>query len=311
MSSVHFIGVSIPRSGHHYLARILTSYLGDACFYCEFYNPEDCCRSVPCLKRDAAPVVFQKNHDFKLNLDTDVPGACYLIQYRTPVPATLSHREMVARNLGPELAADERNLEVWLAEKAAYYQGFFERWVMPRNARFLKLDYDLLTRETVSVVADVLERSGLTVDRSALDAVVSEESGRRLANRRGKFKPRVLEDSPYFHPSLLELFESLVISRVPVLEEKRQLRKVDASGSRLAVTADAFRAGFAGDGAASVRLFREAAGMGDENPFLLEAYARAASRKPRFHDEARDAIERAAALLPDSASIAAVRRKLS
>jgi hypothetical protein len=66
-------GVSWPRSGHHLLVRMLKSYFGKVFEYCEFYEPQQCCKQFPCARRGV--VHFSKNHDFDgtANRLRDVP----------------------------------------------------------------------------------------------------------------------------------------------------------------------------------------------------------------------------------------------
>jgi hypothetical protein len=95
--SVLLIGVSMPRAGHHFVARLLQALYGDDLFYCERYSEPDCCQAVPCGQRGTRPVTYQKSHDFDVNIPTDIPDATYLIQHRTPVPLLLSARQYYAQ----------------------------------------------------------------------------------------------------------------------------------------------------------------------------------------------------------------------
>src|SRR5580698_984672 len=88
------IGASIPRSGHHFLQNLMTTYYGPELYYCEFYNPANCCKNVPCTRRGEHKVIYQKNHDTDLALSPNVDDALYIIQYRHPVPEALSDREL-------------------------------------------------------------------------------------------------------------------------------------------------------------------------------------------------------------------------
>ena len=80
-----------------------------------------CCQAVPCARRGALPITFQKTHDFELNVPRDVPEALYVILHRVPVPAVLSAREMYADDYGEEVAADRGEYAVWLGRNAEYY----------------------------------------------------------------------------------------------------------------------------------------------------------------------------------------------
>ena len=93
MGRVHLVGASIPRSGHHFLVQILQQLLGPAFAHCEFYGPDDCCRSIPCRRFGDVQLFFQKNHDLDLTLPASLEGVTYVVQYRDPVMSALSDRE--------------------------------------------------------------------------------------------------------------------------------------------------------------------------------------------------------------------------
>ncbi|MBV9693198.1 MAG: hypothetical protein JO261_05815, partial [Alphaproteobacteria bacterium] len=116
------IGASIPRSGHHFLADMLTRYFGRELYYCESYTPADCCRTVPCTRRGDFRFIYQKSHDRDFRLPADVADALYLIQYRHPVAETLSDRELDLKDaVGRPSLAYRRTREgymTWLAAKA-------------------------------------------------------------------------------------------------------------------------------------------------------------------------------------------------
>src|SRR4051812_41302305 len=63
-------GKSIPRSGHHYLVRLMLAYYGEELRYCRygFNNNDDCCHRLPCSRRfnGRNVIFFQKSHDFYL-----------------------------------------------------------------------------------------------------------------------------------------------------------------------------------------------------------------------------------------------------
>jgi len=69
--------VSFPRSGQHLIERLLKhiyNYYGKEYGYCEFYS---CCGTTPCKKKS----LFQKNHDFGLNLELKSDEK-FLVLYR-------------------------------------------------------------------------------------------------------------------------------------------------------------------------------------------------------------------------------------
>ena len=88
------VGASLPRSGHHFLARLLRGVLGRELQYCEFYTPPGCCKQIPCTKRTGAAVIYQKQHDRQGEVPQDLADALYVVQHRHPLPQALSDREL-------------------------------------------------------------------------------------------------------------------------------------------------------------------------------------------------------------------------
>src|SRR5262249_12953662 len=138
------IGASIPRSGHHFLQRILSGYFGDSLRYCQWYGPRDCCRQVPCIRTDHE-VIYQKSHDLDFELPRDVAKALYIVQYRPPVPEALSDRELMTDTFAHESFEYRRTRESyawWLASKAAYYRRFHDKWFRHRVSNGVYLNYE-------------------------------------------------------------------------------------------------------------------------------------------------------------------------
>lgn len=98
--NIFLLGVSIPRSGHHFLATLLEQALGADIRYCEDHSKDDCCKDVPCSRARQHRVIYQKNHDMELTLDANLPGVSYLVQFREPIPAVVSDRELFAAVYG-------------------------------------------------------------------------------------------------------------------------------------------------------------------------------------------------------------------
>lgn len=197
----HWIGVSIPRSGHHYLARLVQDVLGDGLRYCEFYTPLDCCHQMPCGRRGAARVIFQKNHDFDLTLDAGRSDCLYVVQTRAPLLEAMSDREL-AEAVRPELRGDVDELAIWLGKKAVYYEGFHRKWMAVGAANAIHISYETLMQDPAGVLQALFTRAGLCVDPEAIATAVARQAGRRDDTRLGPFAPRVPKDDiaprPYF-----------------------------------------------------------------------------------------------------------------
>lgn len=225
------IGASIPRSGHHFLQNLLTRYFGPQMHYCEFYSPKDCCKSIPCTKRGAFSVIYQKSHDREQEVPTTVSGATYVIQYRHPVPEALSDRELdVQDGIGRSslnYRLSRAHYAAWLANKAIYYRRFHDKWMAKRVPNGIYLDYERLSEQPAEMVAAIVDAAtGGATDRARVAAVVEEAKSIRVSTASKTptgFKPRVAEESPHFDRDLLGAFEDYVVSRTPAFGFTRMI----------------------------------------------------------------------------------------
>jgi len=212
------IGASIPRSGHHFLERTLQRYFGSRMHYCEFYTPRHCCRQIPCTKRGAFDVIFQKNHDHDMALDRSIPGVTYVIQHRHPVPNMASGWELSSKPgigaISNEYRATRDHFAWWLAQRAIYYRRFHDKWAVGQPAHALRIDYDDLSRDTARQVAAVIRAAAGTVDEVRLAAAV-EASGRVRATAGVPFTPRRVDVSALPCPALAAAFEEHVLRHGP------------------------------------------------------------------------------------------------
>jgi hypothetical protein len=229
------IGASIPRSGHHFLQNLLTSYFGLDLHYCEFYTPPGCCKSVPCTMRGNYRVIFQKSHDRELKLPNDIADALYLVQYRHPVPEALSDRELELRDgLGRRNLSYRRareNYAYWLANKAIYYRKFHDKWMVRRTENAVYMDYPELSESPESMLRPIITWATGSVDEARLKQVIGQASATRVsvphsADSKAEtkvFKPRVIRDSPYFDEELLGAYESWILERTPGFKYSHEL----------------------------------------------------------------------------------------
>jgi tetratricopeptide (TPR) repeat protein len=225
------IGASIPRSGHHFLADMLSAYFGRELFYCEFYNHPNCCKQVPCTRRGRFNVIYEKSHDRDLALPKTVERALYIVQYRHPVPEALSDRELeLVDKLGRVNLAYRRSRAGymnWLAAKAVYYRKFHDKWIAKKLPNAVYLDYARLAASPLEAVNEIVERAVGRADAQRLAAAVEEKNPTRSSDKAGApaapFKPRVIQNSPYFDAELLGAFEDWVLERCPAFGFKREL----------------------------------------------------------------------------------------
>lgn len=220
------VGASIPRSGHHFLADMMTAYYGQDLYYCEYYTLPSCCKTVPCTRRGQHKIIYQKSHDRDFKLPADVSDALYLIQYRHPVPEALSDRELeLQEKLGRASLAYRRTragYANWLAKKAVYYSRFHNKWIANRVPNAIYLDYAELAADAKSFLKTIVERTTGAADDARLDQVI-EKTRLPRSKSSASFKPRVVEDSPYFDAELLAPFEAWVLEHCPSFNFTSQL----------------------------------------------------------------------------------------
>lgn len=113
---------SLPRSGHHFLQRILAKAAGKNFSYCEGYQEPGCCKKSPCgvmsywrhARANHVPHLrLVKSHDFLLK-DPTLPlvtGMIRLIQIRKPFDLLASWLELKQLSSNKELLA-EKNISL-------------------------------------------------------------------------------------------------------------------------------------------------------------------------------------------------------
>ncbi|MGE0735271.1 MAG: tetratricopeptide repeat protein [Alphaproteobacteria bacterium] len=229
---MQLLGASIPRSGHHYLVRMLRSTLGSRLYYCEKYTAVDCCNAIPCTKASGHDLVFLKSHDFDNELDPARTDVRYLVQYRNAVEAIVSDRELYVVQNAPAVTENEGQYAYWLGERAHYFIRFARKWLRhPRDHHFL-LDYDDLLREPAERLRALLKFCGVAFDDNALRHAVQEQSLLRdqvVANSNvmvtTAFSTRRIEDSRFYEPTLLGSFEAVLAESAPELVTHRRFPK--------------------------------------------------------------------------------------
>jgi hypothetical protein len=289
---VQMIGVSMPRSGHHLMERLLEAVLQDDLFYCEYYSNSTCCQITPCIRRENRPVSFQKSHDFNLDIPQDIDSALYLIQHRRPVPMVLSAREHYAlleydESYGDAIGSDRGEYAVWLGQRAAYYLAFSQRWIQEPPASSIVVDYDDLTHAPAEALARVLATASITVPHEVISESVATTMPR--AGRFGEhaFVPRSIEASRYYDHALLATYESILVDQLPTLAAHRVFEPVpylDTLMWRVFETRQLWRRG---DSRAALALVDHALEREPENGLLLHEQATLLEARGRLHDAQR------------------------
>jgi len=301
------IGVSMPRSGHHLIARLLQAALQDDLFYCEYYSEPRCCQAVPCARRGGRLVTFQKSHDFDLNLATDVADSIYLIQHRAPVALLLSAREHYAtlqyhESYGDAIGSNRGEYAVWLGRQAHYYAAFSRRWLVSPPPNSVVVDYDELSSEPAGVLERLFTLAGIEVAAERIDGAV--EATIQRAGRYGEhaYVPRAIDNSRYLDRELLAICESMLADELPHLAAQRVFDEVAYRNSVIWRVFSARQLWRDGDVASALAAVDEGILVDPDNGLLFHERAvilQSAGRYP----EARDAIATAAMLLPQHPAI--------
>lgn len=106
--------VTFPRSGHHWIERILSRYFQESWHYCEPYaHPElkmECCFTTN----------VEKTHDFDLNFEP-VAGSRIIVQCRRNINEAM--RSWFSLGDSPATTVEE-----FARNKQEYWLGFLARW---------------------------------------------------------------------------------------------------------------------------------------------------------------------------------------
>ena len=298
-----WVTVSIPRSGHHYLAALLEQSLAPQLEYCEFYSPDDCCRAVPCTRR-SAPIVLQKHHDLELDLPADLPGVTYIVQYRSPLLAMLSDREYLAKKESEALAHDRDHFLLWLGKRAAYYVLFWKKWLQEAKPNRLRIDYEDLLRDPENRLRRLFTDLGVTCKESQLREAVALMRTARASYpeplKQATFSPRRGTDSPFYDAELVPVFQGILEREIG---QPREGRTGEGEGEHPLV--HVFHADVArrqGDLAAALSHLERALAMRPKNRYLRMEQIDLLAALRRFR-EASDCTASVLAETPDDADL--------
>lgn len=122
-------GISMPRSGHHWMVNNLAAYQPEF-RYCERYTQDGCCQSIPCTDLN---IHLAKSHDLDARA-IKTNRRKFLIQIREPVPSIVSHFELaVAHQWVEQSDARWRRFAI---DEARFRNRFAAKWLLnlPRHA---------------------------------------------------------------------------------------------------------------------------------------------------------------------------------
>lgn len=211
-----FQSKSMPRSGHHFLVKLLRDYFGSEFAYCEFYNPENCCKQMPCTKpfnqAGTNSLLLQKSHDFRFNDPVD-PSQRYLIEYRHPVPRSQSNFELALRRG----LREDTHEDFWsFVDASVKYQiAFFRKWIQTPPPNAVLLAYERLSQDPDAELSRVVEfMTGAPADSQRVREAVDHVRPTNAHTSRS-FQPRQPEQHRYFDIQRARRAERAVLDACP------------------------------------------------------------------------------------------------
>lgn len=171
---VHLIGVSLPRSGHHFFENLLRNYLGEKRFgYCSEAGHDRCCGQVICPRAGDVEIFLRKSHDYGLDIPTDLPKVFYLVQHREPAARVQSALELIGRN-DPNFDLNDRDsLEFWFAREAQYVINFYRKWIEKPPSNAIVVDYDGLVSTPSEIAEKLFDKLGRRFSRDEFETAIA------------------------------------------------------------------------------------------------------------------------------------------
>jgi hypothetical protein len=176
--------VSLPRSGHHHIARLLTSTSGVS--YCEGFSCQDAFSNpiLNCPRQSLTPIlhVFEcwkgaqltKGHDFSLNSPPPSEKSAMLCLYRKDVYASLiSWYELEYTKGNLQEPDSQYQFKEFIQSKVEYVTGFANKYLnMPESPNFLLIQYENLYKSEngIETIKDILSFLGLSNIANSLNA---------------------------------------------------------------------------------------------------------------------------------------------
>ena len=200
-------GASMPRTGHHFLQRILKSYFDETMGYCSYYSTidldtfQDCCRNLPCTKyRDSGlKVFFQKSHDF--NLTDPIDAADFnIVQIREPIARVFSNFELHVR--GNPQNNSLSGFRQFAQREYYYYVAFWAKWITSKPTKTAVVCYEDLKDESFNAVAGVLQAMEWDVDADKLNAAIAAQQSTR--GGKARYVPKDVRRNPFYEKNWAE-----------------------------------------------------------------------------------------------------------
>ena len=212
----------MPRSGHHLLVRLLTGYYQNDFFYCDYYgvHNKSCCKKIPCInyqeKLEADSVFMQKSHDHALK-DPVLDDYKYLIQYRHPIPRSISNFQLYIKK-DSENRNTKEGFKKFLHIEHNYYIGFYEKWLRDAKNNILLLKYEDLSTSSLESIQKVVK---FINDNESFDSNKWSNAQKELeyrSKKKDKYQQNDISEFRFYDKDLLKEFEDKIFYHCPNLE---------------------------------------------------------------------------------------------
>jgi len=279
---VHVVGVSMPRSGHHLLEMILKNTLGAKCTYCEFYE-KGCCKSIPCkskvktIKRNHK-IFLQKSHDFNFSDQIVIPETFRVVQYRSPVPRSLSNYELYLMNGTEDNVSTFRR---FLVDEALYFCRFYKKWIKTPSSKLFILTYEELTADPLRALLRFFSYIKFPINLDQLSAGIAQSIGHRGRDN-VPFKPTEVLAHRYAKYPTLANFEEIVIRNCSGYFPMRYFSSDDSDNSLIGLIFRAKKAIEAADHELATVLAEAAYAQDRHDPALAKLCESARSISPKL-----------------------------
>jgi hypothetical protein len=260
---------------------ILKNTLGDKFGYCEFYE-ESCCKSIPCQSQTGEEFVgnkifLQKSHDFDLSDSVSIPGTFRVIQYRSPVPRSLSNYELYLRNGAEDNIGTFRR---FLVDEALYFCKFYKKWIEIPSPNMFILTYEELTADPLRSLCRLFNYIKFPIKLDEISAGIAQCIGLRGRDN-APFKAADVSSHRYAKYPVLANFEQLVLRNCKGYFPIRYFSSDDPDNSQIGIIFRAKKAIDEADRELAVAL-AEAAYAQDDDPALVRLCDLARSIPPKF-----------------------------
>lgn len=210
---------SAPRSGHHFLANMLLRYFGLNLRYCEYYQPENCCRTTPCSKA-YDPVArnrffLQKSHDLELSDTKDLDGL-WIVQYRSILTQTQSHFDYALKTCMPGCVDTQAGYRKFAQNELKYFVRFYNKWVIERQTNTLVITYEDLVKHTErELIGAIKFISGIPdLDEDQLEFALAQKDT-KINTFNSPKAIRDIHSFRYYDPEFFRELEQKVAERCP------------------------------------------------------------------------------------------------